>query len=68
MTVHLVERNQTQLTTVHTGVVALPACTLLSDPRHDWRGFFVDFPFYFYFGFFGYRQTPTRAGAPMMPE
>jgi hypothetical protein len=60
------ERSQRELTTVHTGAVALPACTLLSDPRHEWRGFFVGYSFYF--GFFGYRQTPTRAGAPMTPE
>ncbi|HAJ37231.1 MAG TPA: hypothetical protein DCL15_16295 [Chloroflexi bacterium] len=68
MTAHSSERIQSALTTVHTGAVVLPACALLSDPRPDWRGFFVGYPFYFYFGFGGYRQTPTRAGAPMMPE
>ena len=66
MIAHSMAPTKTVLTTVRTGVVALPACTLLSNPRHDWRGFFVGYSVYF--GFFGYRQTPTRAGAPMMPE
>ncbi|MFN3335336.1 MAG: hypothetical protein ACK47M_22800 [Caldilinea sp.] len=54
------------MTIAHAGLAALPDCILFSDQRPDWRGFFVGYPFYF--GFFGYRQTPTRAGAPMMPE
>lgn len=66
MILHQDKRHQTELTTAHAGVAALPDFTLFSDPRPDWRGFFVGYPFYF--GFFGYRQTPTRAGAPMMPE
>jgi hypothetical protein len=35
------------------------------NPRQAGRGFFVGYSFYF--GFFGYRQTPTRAAATRMP-
>ncbi|GIV68034.1 MAG: hypothetical protein KatS3mg048_0896 [Caldilinea sp.] len=49
----------------------IAACRLVSippfGPLHPWRGLFVA-PFYFYFGFFGYRGTPTRVGATMTPE
>lgn len=50
---------------------ALPAVwltALLSDPRHIWRGFFVAFSYWFGFYFYGYRQTPARAGARTMLE
>jgi hypothetical protein len=67
MTVHSSEQQQSKLATVPTGVVALPARIFLPDPRPDWRGFFVGYPFSFYFSFFGYRQTPARAGAAKMP-
>jgi hypothetical protein len=50
---------------------ALPAVlptALLSDPRHIWRGFFVAFSYWFGFYFYGYCQTPARAGARTMLE
>jgi len=67
MTEHSSGQHQTDLATVPTGAIALSACVLPSDPRPEWRGSFVGYPFYFYFGFFGYRQTPARAGAAKMP-
>ena len=39
---------------------------LFSNPRPVWRGFFVAFSYWFGFYFFGYRQTPARAGARTM--
>lgn len=66
MTAHLVEHSQTDATAILASAVALPDCALLSDLRHDWRGFFVGY--FFYFGFWGYCETPTRAGAPIMLE
>lgn len=68
MTVHSSGQHQSDLATVSMGMIALPAYILSSDPRPDWRGFFVGYPFYLYFGFFGYRQTPARAGAAKVPE
>jgi hypothetical protein len=66
MSAHLTTHREVKTATVQTGATALSECTLLSNPCHHWRGFFVGYSVYF--GFFGYRQTPTRAGAPMMPE
>jgi hypothetical protein len=43
----------------------LPA-GLLPNPRPAWRGFFVAFSYWFGFYFYGYRQTPARAGARTM--
>ncbi|HHY58073.1 MAG TPA: hypothetical protein GYA08_21865 [Chloroflexi bacterium] len=39
--------------------------TVTNDPRQAGCGFFVGY--FFYFGFFGYRQTPARAGAARKP-
>ncbi|BAM00219.1 hypothetical protein CLDAP_21790 [Caldilinea aerophila DSM 14535 = NBRC 104270] len=43
-----------------------PASMPSFSPLHPWRGLFVA-PFYFYFSFYGYRETPTRVGATMTP-
>lgn len=43
-----------------------PALIAPFSPLHLWRGLFVA-PFYFYFSFFGYQETPTRVGATMTP-
>ena len=56
---------QPQLNAMLSGV--LPAA-LHSNPRYTLRGFFVAFSYWFGFYFFGYRQTPARAGARTMLE
>jgi hypothetical protein len=56
--------NWTLLDALH---AALPPA-LISNPRHLWRGFFVAFSYWFGFYFYGYRQTPARAGARTMLE
>jgi hypothetical protein len=38
----------------------------ISNPRFTWRGFFVAFSYWFGFYFYGYCQTPARAGARTM--
>jgi hypothetical protein len=43
----------------------LPAA-LPSNPRYTWRGFFVAFSYWFGFYFYGFSQTPARAGARTM--
>jgi hypothetical protein len=48
--------------------VASPAPVLSIDPRSAWRGFFVAFYYFFGFYFYGFRQTPARAGAVRMLE
>jgi hypothetical protein len=58
-------QQQSRIQPVLSGV--LPAA-LTSNPRFAWRGFFVAFSYWFGFYFFGYRQTPARAGARTMLE
>lgn len=55
---------QIDMMTAGASAIVLSTPAPLTDPCHNWRGFFVG---YFYFGFFGYRQLPARAGAPRMP-
>jgi hypothetical protein len=47
---------------------AVSLAVLHADPRYTWRGFFVAFSYWFGFYFYGYRQTPARAGARTMLE
>ncbi|MFO7634337.1 MAG: hypothetical protein R6W76_17440 [Caldilinea sp.] len=65
MSVNTTTQRQIKTATVHAGAVVLPESILLSDPLHNWRGFFVGYSFYI--GFYGYRQTPARAGATILP-
>ena len=44
------------------------SAALPSNPRYTWRGFFIAFSYWFGFYFYGYRQTPARAGARTMLE
>ena len=54
-----------QPTTAAGAAVTRAVRAVTFNPLQVWRGFFVDYSFYF--GFFGYRQTPARAGATRMP-
>jgi hypothetical protein len=54
-----------QPTTAAGAAVSRAVRSVTFNPLQLWRGFFVGYSFYF--GFFGYRQTPARAGATRMP-
>jgi hypothetical protein len=58
-------QNRTQSMTGAPAMIALSDCARFSNPRQIWRGFFVDYSFYF--GFFGDCQLPACAGAMRMP-
>jgi hypothetical protein len=54
-----------QIQTAATVLSARAATLSSANPLHTRCGFVFSFGYYFYF--FGYRQTPTRAGARTMP-
>lgn len=58
-------QKQSQGMTGAPATVARAPYAVTSNPRQTGRGFFVGYSFYF--GFFGYRQTPACAGATRMP-
>lgn len=58
-------QKRTQGTIGAPATVARAPYAVILNPRQAGRGFFVGYSFYF--GFFGYRQMPARAGATSMP-
>jgi hypothetical protein len=59
-------QKRTQRTIGAPATVARASYAAILNPRQAGRGFFVGYSFYF--GFFGYRQMPARAGARTLLE